>query len=75
MDGALTRFAIADNRANREHLLGLVAKWRPLADEIVETGSRLLGFSPAGSSSAGPIATAVTGAWRDFLEGAGLQIE
>ena len=140
---ALTRFAIAGNPANREHLLGLVAKWRPLADEIVETGSHLparfhpdwyrapddlssswpglsgrastrarapipagaaiggpdnppiksegddgkgrphvsgqpgsaSGTFPAGSRPAGQIAVAVTGAWRDFLEGAGLQIE
>jgi hypothetical protein len=40
---ALTRFAITANGSNREHLQALVAKWRPLADEIVESGSRLPG--------------------------------
>jgi hypothetical protein len=72
---ALTRFAIADDCANRKHLDALVAKWRPLADEIVETGSRLLGSFSPGLRSAGQIAAEVTDAWRSFLLGAGLQSE
>lgn len=72
---ALTRFVIADDRANGEHLHALVAKWRPLADEIVETGSCLLGrFSP-GPMSDNQIAVAATRAWQSFLNRAGLQIE
>jgi Methane/Phenol/Toluene Hydroxylase len=72
---ALTRFAIADDRANREHLRALVAKWRPLADEIVETGSRLLGSFSPGPNSAGRIEAEVRDAWQCFLHGAGLQTE
>jgi hypothetical protein len=72
---ALTRFAIADDRANRKHLDALVAKWRPLADEIVETGSRLLGSFSSGLNTADQIAAAATGAWQGFLQGAGLQTE
>jgi toluene monooxygenase system protein E len=72
---ALSRFAIAGNHANRDHLLTLVAKWRPLADEIVETGSHLFGSVPSGSGSAGQMAAAVAGAWRNFLDEAGLQTE
>jgi len=72
---ALTRFAIADDLANRKHLDALVAKWRPLADEIVETGSRLLGSFPSGVNTADQIAAAATGAWQSFLHGAGLQTE
>jgi hypothetical protein len=64
---ALTRFAIAED--------ALVAKWRPLADEIVETGSRLLGSFSSGLNSADQIAAAATGAWQTFLHGAGLQTE
>jgi hypothetical protein len=71
---AFTRFAIADEGANRRHLHALIAKWRPLADEIVETGSRLLG-SFCGLSSAGRIAAEVTNAWRGLLRDAGLQTE
>lgn len=72
---ALTRFAIADDGANREHLRALVAKWRPLADEIVEAGSRLLGSFSPGLCSADRIAAAAADAWRSFLDGAGLQTE
>jgi len=72
---ALTRFAIADDRANRGHLRALVAKWRPLADEIVETGGRLLGSFSPGPNSADRIAAAARDAWRCFLHGAGLQTE
>jgi toluene monooxygenase system protein E len=70
---ALTRFAIAANGSNREHLQALVARWRPLADEMVETGSRLLGRFPPGSNTADQVAKAVAGAWRSFLAEAGLQ--
>jgi Methane/Phenol/Toluene Hydroxylase len=72
---ALTRFAIADDRANRKHLHTLIAKWRPPADEIVETGSCLLGSFSPGPNSAGQIADAARDAWQSFLRGAGLQTE
>jgi toluene monooxygenase system protein E len=72
---ALTRFAIADNGANRKHLEALIAKWRPIADEIVGTGSRLLGSFSSGLNSADRIAAAAREAWRGFLHWAGLQTE
>jgi hypothetical protein len=72
---ALTRFAIADDRANRKHLDALVAKWRPIADEIVNTGSRLLGSFSSGLNSADQIAAAATQSWQNFLHEAGLQTE
>jgi toluene monooxygenase system protein E len=72
---ALTRFVIADDWANRKHLDALVAKWRPLAEEIVEAGSRLLGSFSPGPNSADRIAAAATAAWQNFLHGAGLQTE
>ena len=72
---ALSRFAIADNGANRKHLEALIAKWRPIADEIVGTGSRLLGSFSSGLNSADRIAAAARNAWRGFLHGAGLQTE
>jgi toluene monooxygenase system protein E len=72
---ALTRFAIADDCANRRHLDALVAKWRPLADEIVGAGSRLLGSFSSGLNSADQIAAAARDAWRSFVHGAGLQTE
>jgi len=72
---ALTRFAIADDYTNRKHLDALVSKWRPLAGEIVETGSRLLGSFSSGLNTADEIAAAATGAWQSFLRGAGLQTE
>jgi hypothetical protein len=70
---ALTRFAIAANESNREHLQALLAKWRPLSDEIVATGARLLGRCAPGPDTAGQVASAVAGAWRGFLREAGLQ--
>lgn len=70
---ALTRFAIADHCANRDQLRALIAKWRPFGDEIVETGSGLLGSFSAGLHSSDQIAAAATRAWRGFLETAGLQ--
>jgi toluene monooxygenase system protein E len=72
---ALTRFAIADDSANRKHLNALVAKWRPLADEILETGSRLLASFSSSLSSADQTAAAATVAWQSFLQGTGLQSE
>jgi toluene monooxygenase system protein E len=72
---ALTRFAIADDCANHKHLNALVAKWRPIADEIVETGSCLLASFSSGLNSADQIAAAATAAWQSFLHGAGLQTE
>jgi hypothetical protein len=70
---AFTRFAISDGRANLEHLRTLIAKWRPFGDEIVDTGSRLLGSFSAGLGSYDRIAAAVAGAWGSFLHEAGLQ--
>jgi Methane/Phenol/Toluene Hydroxylase len=70
---ALTRFAIADDCANRKHLQALVAKWRPVGDEILETCSRLLGSFSSGLTSSGQIATAAACAWQDFLQAAGLK--
>jgi toluene monooxygenase system protein E len=70
---AFTRFAIAGNPGNREHLQALVLKWRPLADEVMETGSRLFGSFMSDPCSADQIASAVAAAWHDFLNQAGLQ--
>jgi toluene monooxygenase system protein E len=70
---ALARFAIAEDSANRQHLLTLLAKWRPLAGEIVETGSHLLGSFLSGPTSAEQIANEAEGAWRSLLDEAGLQ--
>ena len=72
---ALTRFAIAEGSASRERLDTLLVKWRPLAGEIIETGSRMLGSFSAGLSSADQIEVAALGAWRSFLDEAGLQTE
>jgi hypothetical protein len=72
---ALTRFVIAADDRNRRHLQALVAKWRPQADEIVETGSRLLGSFGADLKAADRIAAAAAGAWRDFLGQAGLRYD
>jgi Methane/Phenol/Toluene Hydroxylase len=69
---AFTRFAISEGCANLEHLETLIAKWRPVGDEIVETGSRLLGSFPAGLGYCDQIATAVTRGWHGFLHEAGL---
>jgi len=72
---ALTRFAVSEDSANRERFDTLIAKWRPIADEIVETGSSLLSpFSP-GPNAADQIAASAMGAWRAFLDEAGLQIK
>jgi toluene monooxygenase system protein E len=69
---ALCRFVIAANPGNREHLGALFAKWRPLADEILDTGSQLLGsFSP--SRSTDEIAAGTATAWTGFVRDAGLQ--
>jgi Methane/Phenol/Toluene Hydroxylase len=69
---ALCRFAIAASTRNREHLGALFAKWRPLADEIVDTGSRLLGpFSRFRSTD--EIAACTATAWLDFVREAGVQ--
>jgi toluene monooxygenase system protein E len=70
---AFTRFAIADGSANLGHLQTLIAKWRPFGEEILETGSRLLGSFSAGLESSERIAAAAAGAWRSLLHEAGLQ--
>jgi toluene monooxygenase system protein E len=70
---ALTRFAIGEDVANRGRLDTLIAGWRPVADEIVETGSWLLGSSLPGLNSVDQIARETKGAWRSFLDEAGLQ--
>jgi hypothetical protein len=71
---AVARFAIAEDDANREHLNALVAKWRPLAGEMVDSGSRLLGSFLPGTSRANQIAAAVESAWQSLLREAALQI-
>jgi hypothetical protein len=69
---ALCRFVIAAGTRNGEHLGALFAKWRPLADEIVDTGSRLLGpFSR--SRSTDEIAASTATAWLDFVRNAGVR--
>jgi hypothetical protein len=69
---ALCRFVIAASTRNREHLAALFAKWRPLADEIVDTGSQLLGrFSRSRSTE--EIAACTATAWLDFVREAGVQ--
>lgn len=68
---ALCRFITAAGGDNRAHLIARLSKWHPLGDEIVTTGSRLLGSS-AGSRSTEAIAVAVASAWADFLSKAGL---
>ena len=69
---ALCRFVIAANPGNRDHLGALFAKWRPLADEILDTGSQLLG-SFSQSRSTDEIAVCTATAWFDFVRKAGLQ--
>jgi toluene monooxygenase system protein E len=69
---ALCRFVIAANPDNREHLGALFAKWRPLADDILDTGSQLLG-SFSQSRSTDEIAVCTATAWFDFVRKAGLQ--
>ncbi|HET6307455.1 MAG TPA: toluene hydroxylase, partial [Rhodopila sp.] len=69
---ALCRFAIAENAANTEHVFGLLARWRPLADEILATGSDLLSAFVPDPAAAGQIATTAFNAWRDVLAEAGL---
>jgi hypothetical protein len=71
---ALCRFFIAANPLNREHLGELFAKWRPLSDEILDSGSRLLGtFSQ--SRPTDEIAICTAAAWSDFARQAGLQTQ
>jgi len=72
---ALTRFAIAQDSVNRGRLDALIAKWRPIAAEILQTGHRRLGSFLPGPDCADPIAAAAAGAWRRFLGEAGLQTE
>jgi toluene monooxygenase system protein E len=68
---ALCRFIAAAGDDNRTHLAALLRKWYPLGDEIVKTGSRLLGSSSC-DRTAGEIAAATALAWSDFLSKAGL---
>jgi toluene monooxygenase system protein E len=69
---ALCQFVIAASPGNREHLGALFAKWRPLADDILHTGSQLLG-SFSRSRSTDEIAVCTATAWFDFVRKAGLQ--
>jgi len=69
---ALCQFVIAANPHNRGHLDELFAKWRPLGDDILDTGSRLLG-SFSQSLSTDEIAVRTATAWFDFVRKAGLQ--
>jgi len=71
---ALCQFFIAASPGNREHLVALFAKWRPLADDILDTGSKLLGsFSQTRSTDEIAICTAA--AWSEFGRQAGLQTQ
>jgi hypothetical protein len=69
---ALCRFTVAANPRNREHLSALFAKWRPFADDILDTGSQLLS-SFSRSRSTDEIAASTATAWLDFVCKAGLQ--
>lgn len=69
----LTRFVIAEDSANRARLESLVARWRPLAGEIVDTASRLLGPFLPGPNPSGQVAATAVDAWRSFLDEAALQ--
>lgn len=72
---ALARFAIAGGASNDPHLRRLLRKWHPLADEILETGSHLLGSCISGHSTAAAIKQATSASWHDFLADAGLTIQ
>jgi toluene monooxygenase system protein E len=72
---ALTRFAIAGDPTNRTRLAALVGKWRPVADEILETGSGLLCCNLSEPEFATRIANAATSAWRNFLDEAAVPIQ
>jgi toluene monooxygenase system protein E len=69
---ALCRFAIAASAGNREHLDTLLSKWRSYGEDILATGSRLLG-SFSRSRSPDEIAACAVAAWLDFVGEAGLQ--
>jgi toluene monooxygenase system protein E len=69
---AFCQFVIAANAGNREHLGALFAKWRPLADDILDTGSQLLS-SFSQSRSTDEIAACAAAAWFDFMGKTGLQ--
>jgi hypothetical protein len=69
---ALCRVFIAASPGNREHLDALFAKWRPIGDDILDTGSQLMG-SFSQSRSTDEIAVRMAAAWFDFVRDAGLQ--
>jgi hypothetical protein len=63
---ALCRFIIAAQADNRAHLATSLRKWRALGQDIVTTGSHLLGgFSRTRRTQ--DIAAAIDAAWLDFL--------
>ena len=68
---ALCRFLADADGGNRAHLAALLSKWYPFGEEVVKTGSRLLGSS-SHSRAAEEIAAATTAAWSGFLSKAGL---
>jgi hypothetical protein len=68
---ALCRFIAAADGGNRAHLAALLGKWYLLGEDIVKTGSRLLGSS-SDSRATEEIAAATTAAWSEFLSKAGL---
>jgi Methane/Phenol/Toluene Hydroxylase len=66
---ALCRFIAEFDGGNRAHLAALLNKWYPSGQDIVTTGSRLLGSH---SRAAEEIAAATTAAWSGFLRKVGL---
>jgi hypothetical protein len=68
---ALCRYIADMGGGNREHLAALLSKWYPFGEDIVQTGSRLLG-SYSHSRAAEKITAATTAAWSGFLCKAGL---
>ena len=68
---ALCRFIVGLEGGNRAHLAALLGKWYPFGEDIVNTGSRLLGSSSA-ARTAQEIAAATTAAWSAFLGKTGL---
>jgi toluene monooxygenase system protein E len=67
---ALCRFIAEADTGNRAHLAAQLRRWYPAGEDIVKTGSRLLGSS-ARSRAAEQIAAATKAAWSEFLFTAG----
>jgi hypothetical protein len=68
---ALCRFITDADAGNRAQLAARLNKWAPFGEDIVKTGSRLLGSSSR-PHVAETIEAATTAAWSGFLGNAGL---